>query len=198
MKSGSLTYMLLAALACLVAASACNNHSTSATRAPTATPATEAAAAKTPSTDLPADDINPPPDDVVEVGSKLEKSDEEWRAQLTAKQFKILRQAGTEFAGTGAYNKFYEDGTYHCSACNAPLFSSDTKFDSKTGWPSFWAPIEEGRVGEHADNSLGITRTEIVCEHCGGHLGHVFTDGPQPTGLRYCVNSISLYFRPSD
>lgn len=150
------------------------------------------------SSGVPSDDINPPPNEIPAMGTKLELSEEEWQERLTAAQFRVLRKKGTEMPGSGAYNKFYEPGTYHCSACNNPLFSSDTKFDSKTGWPSFYAPIEAGRVGEVSDESHGMQRTEVVCNHCGGHLGHVFTDGPEPTGLRYCINSVSLYYRPSE
>lgn len=147
---------------------------------------------------VPTDDINPPPDEIPAVGSKLELTEEQWRERLTDTQFDILRNAGTEFPGTGAYDKFYEDGTYHCSACNNPMFDSEAKFDSKTGWPSFYQPIDPARVVEVEDRSHGMTRTEVRCAVCGGHLGHVFEDGPKPTGLRYCLNSASLYFRPAD
>lgn len=164
--------------------------------ASSAAPIPSAAHAKKAPSAVPTDDIQIPPDAVPAPGTKLELSDEQWRERLTKRQYEILRQKGTEYPGSGAYNKHYEDGTYHCSACNAPLFSSAHKFDSKTGWPSFFAAAE-GRVGEIEDRTHGMTRTEIVCDHCGGHLGHVFDDGPEPTGLRYCVNSVSLYFRPA-
>ena len=132
------------------------------------------------------------------VGERVERTDEEWREQLSDEQFRVLRQHGTERAWTGEYNGHHGDGMYRCAACGAPLFDSDTKFDSGTGWPSYTAPIEDGRVGETRDTSLGMVRTEVHCAACGGHLGHVFPDGPPPTGLRYCINSVSLAFEPRD
>jgi peptide-methionine (R)-S-oxide reductase len=131
------------------------------------------------------------------VGSKVTKSDEEWQAVLTPEQFRVLRQHGTERAFTGAYHDHHEKGTYACAACGAPLFSSEHKFDSGTGWPSYWQPVEPGRVGEREDRSFFTRRTEVHCDRCGGHLGHVFPDGPKPTGLRYCINSASLRFEPA-
>lgn len=131
----------------------------------------------------------PPP-----IGERLTLTDDQWRQRLTPEQFHVLREQGTERAFTGEYWNNHERGTYVCSACGAPLFSSETKFDSGTGWPSFWAPIENGRVAETRDETLGMTRTEVHCARCGGHLGHVFDDGPRPTGLRYCIDSISLAF----
>ncbi len=124
------------------------------------------------------------------------KSEEEWRQLLSAEQFHILRQKGTERAFTGEYWDHKEDGIYLCAACGQELFDSQTKFKSGTGWPSFWDPSVEAHVDTETDRSFGVSRTEIVCSRCGGHLGHVFTDGPQPTGLRYCVNSESLVFAP--
>lgn len=127
-------------------------------------------------------------------GKKIEKTIEEWRAQLTPEQFNILREKGTERAGTGEYADNHEHGTYYCAACHLKLFISETKFESGTGWPSFYAPINKKNVTEITDTSYGMSRTEIVCSRCGGHLGHVFDDGPKPTGLRYCMNSAALKF----
>lgn len=126
----------------------------------------------------------------------INKSEQEWRKSLTPEQFRVLRQHGTEVAGSSPLDKEYGKGTYVCAGCHSPLFTSETKFDSGTGWPSFYAPIENA-VGTTIDRSFFMTRTEIHCDRCGGHLGHVFPDGPRPTGQRYCMNGVAMTFVPS-
>jgi peptide-methionine (R)-S-oxide reductase len=125
---------------------------------------------------------------------KIHKTDAEWRELLTPEQFHVMRQKGTERAFTGALVDNHADGVYNCGACNAPLFTSDKKFESGSGWPSFWLPVSSDAIVAVEDNSHGMRRVEVECATCGAHLGHVFPDGPRPTGLRYCINSASLAF----
>ena len=130
--------------------------------------------------------------------AKLNRTDAEWRAALSPEQYRILRQAGTEPPGSGELLHVKDEGEFRCAGCGAPLFASDTKYDSGSGWPSFTAPIEHGAVDEHSDATHGMVRTEVRCAACDGHLGHVFPDGPGPEGLRYCINSASLEFRKGE
>lgn len=128
---------------------------------------------------------------------RVTRSDEEWRAVLTPEQYAVLRQKGTEPPYTGAYTYSHDDGVFRCAGCGAELFRSETKYDSGCGWPSFTAPAVDSAVEEHEDTSHGMRRVEVTCRRCGGHLGHVFPDGPGPTGLRYCINSVSLQLDPA-
>ncbi|HMN10016.1 MAG TPA: peptide-methionine (R)-S-oxide reductase MsrB [Gemmatimonadaceae bacterium] len=132
------------------------------------------------------------------MSDKVRMSDDEWAAQLTPEQFQITRRKGTERAFTGAYWDHHASGTYHCACCGEPLFSSETKYDSGSGWPSFWAPISAEAVATEGDHSHFMRRTEVLCRRCDAHLGHLFDDGPQPSGLRYCMNSASLRFQSGD
>ena len=123
---------------------------------------------------------------------KIRKTEEQWRAELTPDQYRVLREKGTERPFTGEYDHVFDSGTYHCAGCGAELFSSDAKYDSGCGWPAFSAPAAGDKVDEETDTTFGMVRTEVMCAACGGHLGHVFPDGPHPTGIRYCINSAAL------
>ena len=125
---------------------------------------------------------------------KIEKTDEQWRAELTPEQFYVLRQKGTEPAFSGEYDHLFEPGSYRCAGCGTELFRAETKYDSGCGWPAFYAPAREEAIAEELDTTYGMVRTEVMCAACGGHLGHVFPDGPAPTGQRYCINSAALRF----
>ncbi|HEV2711027.1 MAG TPA: peptide-methionine (R)-S-oxide reductase MsrB [Edaphobacter sp.] len=126
---------------------------------------------------------------------KIHKTEAEWRELLTPEQFHVMREKGTDAPFTGTLLNQHEDGVYHCAACDAPLFTSDKKFESGSGWPSFWLPVSAEAIEAHEDNSLGMKRIEVTCRQCGAHLGHLFPDGPKPTGMRYCLNSTSLDFK---
>ena len=132
------------------------------------------------------------------MSDKVELSDAQWRERLTPEQYRILREAGTERAFTGEYEKNKAEGEYRCAGCGQALFTSDTKYDSGSGWPSYYQPVSDDAVEEHSDLSHGMVRTEVRCSRCEGHLGHVFPDGPRPTGLRYCINSAALDFEPRE
>jgi len=155
-----------------------------------------------PDADASAGEPRPSPaanlEEVPDVDDKVTKTEEEWKKELPPGAFQVLRRRGTERAFTGEFWNHHEEGVYVCAGCGLPLFRSDEKYDSGTGWPSFWQPIDPAHVGTEEDRSFFVTRTEVHCARCGGHLGHVFEDGPEPTGLRYCINSVSLGFHPEE
>jgi peptide-methionine (R)-S-oxide reductase len=132
------------------------------------------------------------------MSEKIEKTEEEWKKTLTPEQYHVLREKGTERPFTGEYADTHDDGMYRCAGCGNPLFSSDTKYESGSGWPSFYEPVAKDAVETETDRKFGITRNEVLCAKCGGHLGHVFPDGPQPSGLRYCMNSAALKLETKD
>jgi peptide-methionine (R)-S-oxide reductase len=182
-------WLTVATLACLALAAA------GLTAGPTAGPTAGKTAAPQPAPQAVA---TPPPSGGLTVYTdKVVKSDDEWKKVLTSEQYRILRKAGTEFAGSGSLLNNHAKGVYRCAACGQLLFSSDTKFESGTGWPSFWQPFSPQSVVNKTDSTLGVERTEVLCSRCGGHLGHVFDDGPAPTHLRYCMNSGALKFEPT-
>ncbi len=170
---------------------ACNAKPDTKSAMPTA--ADSGAQAVSTSNTMPMDSLVPPQYDQAGKLIKVEKTKEQWKKQLTQEEFYVLREEGTERAGSGDLLKVHDKGVFICAGCGLPLFNSDTKFESGTGWPSFYQPIE-GAVSVSKDDSHGMSRDQVACARCGGHLGHVFDDGPKPTGLRYCMNSVSMNF----
>ena len=184
-------------------AATCNNNTSTASMPESADQTTANANSQLPATDTidatmanqPKSEIKTEPKKEENMSEeKISMSNEEWKNKLSSEEYRVLREHGTERAFTGEFYDHHEHGVYLCAACKSPLFSSETKFESGTGWPSYYAPLNERSVEETKDASLGMVRTEVHCAKCGGHLGHVFDDGPNPTGLRYCINSISLDF----
>ena len=171
---------------------ACNAQQNTSANAPATSPTSQTVSAAAP---MPKDSLLVPPQfDASGKLVRVEKSKDAWRKQLTADEFAVLREEGTERSGTGDLLKVHDHGVFVCAGCGLPLFNSETKFESGTGWPSFYQPLDEKYVHVGTDNSYGMSRDEVECARCGGHLGHVFNDGPQPTGLRYCMNSVSMNF----
>ncbi len=160
------------------------------------TPSATSTDAAAPGMEAKTDSIVPPAFDANNRLIRVTKTDADWKKELDELEYNVLRQEGTERAFTGDLVKNKQKGTYTCRGCGLPLFSSDTKFESGTGWPSYWKPLKPEYVTENQDRAYGMLRTEVECARCGGHLGHVFDDGPKPTGLRYCINSVSLDFVP--
>lgn len=196
--------LCLFAVALLLSLSSCTgNSATKTTEGETTSPPIEKAVQETQETANEkakemTDEINKDVNEAIDKIEKIVKTEAEWKAQLNSLEYKVLRKKGTERAFTGAYWDNKKDGVYKCRACELPLFASETKYRSGTGWPSFYKPVDDKSVGEKEDRSLFSVRTEVICNRCDSHLGHVFSDGPPPTGLRYCINSVSLKFEEKE